>query len=146
MHQNRTDCKGQASHDACPLAMVRDVFHFSGARFPAAFSASGGCLSFHSERKIHRRVSRFPATLWHENRDTSSKPPRFIRRRRRFIGFRQKPMVSGLPFPSRALLVMGLQGNRLSNRPAAAPTQVKKMVRLPLRSTDSHDRTANFFN
>ena len=28
---------------------------------------------------LHRRVSRSPATLWHGNRDTSSKPPRCIR-------------------------------------------------------------------
>ena len=84
MHQNRTDCKGQASHDACPLAKVRDVFHFSGARFPAAFYASGGCLPFHSERKIHRRVSRFQPFARRENRDTSSKPPCCIRHRRRF--------------------------------------------------------------
>ena len=74
---------------------------------------------------LHRRASRFPATLWRENRDTSSKPPRFIRHRRRFGGFRQRPMVSGLPLPSRALLVMGCSGNRLSNRPAAAPVQAK---------------------
>ena len=74
---------------------------------------------------LHRRASRFPATLWRENRDTSSKPSRFIRHRRRFGGFRQRPMVSGLPLPSRALLVMGCSGNRLSNRPAAAPVQAK---------------------
>ena len=44
---------------------------------------------------------------------------------------RQKPMVSGLPLPSRASCVMGRQGNWLSNRPAAAPTQVKRRVGLP---------------
>ena len=32
----------------------------------------------------HRRVSRFPAPLGRENRDTSSKSPRFLRHRRRF--------------------------------------------------------------
>ena len=47
---------------------------------------------------FHRRVSRFPATLWREKRDTSSKPPRFIRHRWRFGGFRQNPMVFGFPF------------------------------------------------
>ena len=35
-------------------------------------------------KSTHHRVSRFPATLWRENRDTSSKPPCFIRHRRRF--------------------------------------------------------------
>ena len=45
---------------------------------------------------------------------------------------RQKPMVSGLPLPSRALLVMGCSGNRLSNSPAAAPAQVKKIFHLLL--------------
>ena len=38
---------------------------------------------------------------------------------------RLKPMVSKPPLLSRALLVMGRKGNRLSNRPAAAPTQLK---------------------
>ena len=41
---------------------------------------------------LHRRVNRFPATLWRENRDTSSKPPRFIRHRRRFGGFLKMPL------------------------------------------------------
>ena len=45
---------------------------------------------------------------------------------------RQKPMVSGLPFLSRAALVMGRKGNRLCNKPAAAPSQVKGRVGLPL--------------
>jgi hypothetical protein len=49
--------------------------------------------------------------LWHGNRDTSSKPPRFIRHRRRFGDFRLKPMVFGFSFPSRALFVMGRKGN-----------------------------------
>ena len=42
-------------------------------------------------KSFHRRVNRFPATLWRENRDTSSKPPRFIRHRRRFGGFQRTP-------------------------------------------------------
>ena len=92
---------------------------------------------------LHRRVSRFPATLWRENRDTSSKPPRFIHHRRRFGGFRQKPMVFGFPFPSRVSFVMGRSGNRLSNRPAAAPTQAKKILRLPPGNTDSHNQSAD---
>ena len=45
---------------------------------------------------------------------------------------RQKPMVSGLPFLSRAAFVMGRKGNRLCNKPAAAPSQVKGRVGLPL--------------
>ena len=45
---------------------------------------------------------------------------------------RQKPMVSGLPFLSRVALVMGRKGNRLCNKPAAAPSQVKGRVGLPL--------------
>ena len=45
---------------------------------------------------------------------------------------RQKPMVSGLPFLSRVAFVMGRKGNRLCNKPAAAPSQVKGRVGLPL--------------
>ena len=45
---------------------------------------------------------------------------------------RQKPMVSGLPFLSRAAFVMGRKGDRLCNKPAAAPSQVKGRVGLPL--------------
>ena len=45
---------------------------------------------------------------------------------------RQKPMVSGLPFLSRVVFVMGRKGNRLCNKPAAAPSQVKGRVGLPL--------------
>ena len=45
---------------------------------------------------------------------------------------RRKPMVSGLPFLSRAAFVMGRKGDRLCNKPAAAPSQVKGRVGLPL--------------
>ena len=45
---------------------------------------------------------------------------------------RQKPMVSGLPFLSSVAFVMGRKGNRLCNKPAAAPSQVKGRVGLPL--------------
>ena len=48
-------------------------------------------------RSTHRRVGRFPAALWRENRGTSSKPPCCICHRRRFGSFRQKPMVFGFP-------------------------------------------------
>ena len=48
-------------------------------------------------RSTHRRVGRFPATLWRENRGTSSKPPCCICHRRRFGSFCQKPMVFGFP-------------------------------------------------
>lgn len=41
---------------------------------------------------LHRRVSRSPATLRHGSRDTSSKPPRCIRRRRiQRGGFQRTP-------------------------------------------------------
>jgi hypothetical protein len=53
---------------------------------PAAYFLPTAAKSF------HRRVTRFPATLWRENRDTSSKPPRFIRHRRRFDGFLKMPL------------------------------------------------------
>ena len=39
---------------------------------------------------------------------------------------------SGLPFLSRAAFVMGCKGNRLCNKPTAAPSQVKGRVGLPL--------------
>ena len=42
------------------------------------------------------------------NRDTSSKPPCCFRHRRRFGGFRQKPLFFGFSFPSRAVFNMGL--------------------------------------
>ena len=45
---------------------------------------------------------------------------------------RQKQMDSGLPFLSRVASVMGRKGNRLCNKPAAAPSQVKGRVGLPL--------------
>ena len=45
---------------------------------------------------------------------------------------RQKPMVSGLPFLSRTAFVMGRKGNRLCSKPAAAPSQMKERVGLPL--------------
>ena len=45
---------------------------------------------------------------------------------------RQKPMVSGLPFLSRVAFVMGRKGDRLCNKPAAAPSHVKGRVGLPL--------------
>lgn len=63
---------------------------------------------------------------------------------------RQKPMVSGLPFLSRAAFVMGRKGDRLCNKPAAAPSQVKGAcgstaggVRIPttsLRTGRGNDR------
>ena len=53
---------------------------------PAAYFLSAATKSF------HRRVSRFPATLWHGKRDTSSKPPCCIRHRRRFGGFLKTPL------------------------------------------------------
>ncbi|MFR8455563.1 MAG: hypothetical protein ACLVCC_00745, partial [Oscillospiraceae bacterium] len=46
----------------------------------------------------HRCVSRFPAPLGRENRDTSSKSPRFFRRRRRF-GDSEHRRVSRFPAP-----------------------------------------------
>ena len=52
----------------------------------------------------------------------------------------------GLLLLSRALFVMGRSGNRHSNRPAAAPAQVKGRVGLPPRRSVPHGRTANFFN
>ena len=55
---------------------------------------------------------------------------------------RQRPMVSGLPLPSRVLFVMVRKGNRLSNRPATAPTLVKGRVGLP-QGTDSHNQSAD---
>ncbi len=45
----------------------------------------------------HTPCRRFPATLWRENRGTSSKPPCCICHRRRFGSFCQKPMVFGFP-------------------------------------------------
>ena len=104
-----------------------EIFQGLGASGGPLFPAAGKV-----GKSTHRRVSRFPATLWRENRDTSPKPPRFIRHRRRFGGFRQKPMVFGFPFPSRVAFVMGRSGNRLSNRPAAAPAQMKGRVDLSL--------------
>ena len=59
---------------------------------------------------------------------------------------RQKPMVSGLPFLSRVAFVMGRKGDRLCNKPAAAPSQVKGRVGLPPWQSVPHGRTANFFN
>ena len=56
---------------------------------------------------------------------------------------RLKPMVSKPPLLSRALLVMGRKGNRLSNRPAAAPTQRKGRVGLPPWRTDCHSQCAH---
>ena len=76
---------------AAALGDGRDLLFYRGDVPPA-----GNFLPIAAE-SFHRRVSRFPATLWRENRDTSSKPPRFIRHRRRFGGFRQKPMVFGFP-------------------------------------------------
>ena len=97
--------------------------------------------------KAHTVVSTdFRPLTRHENRDTSSKPPCCIRHRRRFGGFRLKPMVSKLPLPSRVSFVVGRSGNRLSNRPAAAPAQVKGRVRLPLGNTVPCGRTTSFFN
>ena len=69
-------------------------------------------------------VSRFPCHNVAGNRLTrrcSESPKR-----------RQKPMVSGLPFLSRVAFVMGRKGDRLCNKPAAAPSQVKGRVGLPL--------------
>ena len=56
---------------------------------------------------------------------------------------RLKPMVSRLPLLSRVSFVMGRSGNRLSNRPAAAPTQAKKILRLPPGNTDPHNQSAD---
>ncbi len=52
----------------------------------------------------------------------------------------------GLLLLSRALFVMGRSGNRHSNKPAAAPAQVKGRVGLPPWRSVPHGRTANFFN
>ena len=57
---------------------------------------------------------------------------------------RLKPMVSKPPLLSRALLVMGRKGNRLSNRPAAAPTQGKGRVGLPPWRTDCHSQCTHW--
>ena len=57
--------------------------------------------------------------------------PHFFQQRKKWgKERRQKPMVFGFPSPSRVSFVMGRQGNRLSNRPAAAPTQAKERVGL----------------
>jgi hypothetical protein len=55
------------------------------------FFSSDGVLSANSGRKF-----------------SPSQPPRFIRHRRRFGGFRQKPLFFGFSFPSRAVFNMGL--------------------------------------
>jgi hypothetical protein len=70
---------------------MRWGFFFASGGWFLFLSPTGDFLSIAKE-SFHRRVNRFPATLWRENRDTSSKPPRFIRHRRRFGGFRQKPL------------------------------------------------------
>ena len=63
------------------------------------------------------------------------------------IAFLHRERVSdGLLLLSRALFVMGRSGNRHSNRPAAAPAQVKKLVVLPLGSMDSPGRRTTPFN
>ena len=63
------------------------------------------------------------------------------------IAFLHRERVSdGLLLLSRALFVMGRSGNRHSNRPAAAPAQVKGRVGLPPWRSVPHGRTANFFN
>mgnify|MGYP006900898091 CR=1 FL=1 len=72
-------------------------------------------------KSFHRRVNRFPATLWRENRDTSSKPPRFIRHRRRFGGFRQRPMVSGLLYLQEPCLLWDVVGIDSATDPLPLP-------------------------
>ena len=55
---------------------------------------------------------------------------------------RQKPMVSGLPLLSRVSFVIGRKGNRLSNRPAAAPALAKRRVGLPPRADSTVEQQA----
>ena len=82
---------------------------------------------------LRRRASRFPATLWRENRDTSSKPPRFIRHRRRFGGFRQRPMVSGLLYLQEPCLLWDVVGIDSATDPLPLPFRRRGRVRLPIR-------------
>ena len=96
-------CRHPTLRQFFPLLSPTAYFFPTASFLPPA----GNFLPIAAE-SFHRRVSRFPATLWRENRDTSSKPPRFIRHRRRFGGFRQKPLVFGSPFLSRVSFNMGL--------------------------------------
>ena len=64
--------------DPLPLPLRRRKYYVyrRGIRIPTT-----------SLRTVCTVVSRFPTTLWRENRGPSSKPPRCIRHRRRFGGF-----------------------------------------------------------
>ena len=104
-------------------------------------------LSANSGRKIHRRVSRFPATLWHGNRDTSSKPPRFIRHRRRFGGF---PKNATLRFQDFLFSVQELLPKSRQNRESPFSYSrcrfigwLKKLAALPW-GTDRHSQCAHW--
>ena len=59
----------------------------------------------------HRRVSRLPAATAADSRDTSSKAPRFIRRRRRFGAFLVARSKKNVPQHRRVCAM-----RRLSNR------------------------------
>ena len=72
--------------DPLPLPLRRRKYYVyrRGIRIPTI-----------SLRTVCTVVSRFPTTLWRENRDTFLKPPRCIRHRRHFGGFLGMPVRLG---------------------------------------------------
>jgi len=117
--------------------MVRDVFHFSGARFPAAFlfmPPAGAFLSIAKERSTVVSAG-FQPFARRENRDTSSKPPYCIRHRRRFgvFAYFLWLLTKSMPPETKKLPAKVTHQRKNKQRSAAEKSHLSEKVDFPTR-------------